>query len=90
MSDNERKKFLVGMVTDHNKAPSRMTLEVFQRITQGEGSRNQLVLQLVTEVQGGSDGTRYQDDNQDRSEVLGTLEAVLYTGRSVSKYSTEK
>jgi hypothetical protein len=30
------------------------------------------------EIQGGTGGTRYQDDNQVRYEVLGTLRAGLY------------
>jgi hypothetical protein len=43
------------------------------RIARG-GSRNGLVLQLA-----GGTGFLVQDSNQDRSEVLGTLRAVLYT-----------
>jgi hypothetical protein len=58
---------------------------VFRRALRDEDSRKGLVLQLGKRDTG---GFLVGDDNQDRSEVLGTSEAVLYTGRSVSKYST--
>jgi hypothetical protein len=71
---------------------------VFQRALRDEGLRNGLVLQLARGIQGSSwygivtgmvtmrgNG---RENNQVRSEVLGTSRADLYTGGSMSKYST--